>query len=96
MSEVPSRGKPELCEVSISALRMGLGKAMGSVWPTAHKRTDGDRFRGNAGEDIKGISGDNVRKVRDYGNAVPGTGSLIRGSVNRWSRMRKSRGRVRT
>jgi hypothetical protein len=42
------------------------------------------------------MSGDNVRKVRDYGNAVPGVRSLIGRSVNRWCGMRKSRGRVRT
>jgi hypothetical protein len=69
---------------------------MSSVWPAAHKGMDSDGFRGNMGEDIKQVSGDSVRKVRDYGNAVPGIGSLVRGSVNRRSGMRKSRGRVRT
>jgi len=96
VSKVPSRGKPELCGVSISASRMELGKVMSSVWPTAHKGTDGDGFRGNSGEDIKGMSGDDVRKVRDYSNAVPGIRSLVRRGVNGRSGMRKSRGRVRT
>ena len=69
---------------------------MGSIRPRAHKRVKGDGFRGNAGENIKGMSWDNVRKVRDYVNAVPGIRGLIRGCVNRQGSMRKSRGRVRT
>jgi hypothetical protein len=96
VSETASRSKPELCEVSISVLRVELSKAMSSVRPGAHERAKGNRFRGNARKDIKGMSGDDVREVRDYGNAVPGIGSLIRGCVNRQSGMRKSRGRVRT
>ena len=44
---------------------------------------------------IKGVSGNNVREVRDHGNAVPGIGSLIGRGVNGWGRVRKSRGRVR-
>jgi hypothetical protein len=56
---------------------------------------NGNWFRSNAGKDIKGMSGDDVREVRDYGNAVPGLGSLVRGSVNGRSGKRKSRGRVR-
>jgi hypothetical protein len=96
MSEVAPRSKPELCGVSISALRIELSKAMSSVWPGAHERAKGNRFRGDAGKDIKGVSGDDVREVRDYRNAVPGIGSLVRGCVNGRGRVRKSRGRVRT
>jgi hypothetical protein len=76
--------------------RAELGKAVSSVWPTAHEGSKGNGFRGNAGEDIKGMSGDNVREVRDYSNAVPGVRSLVGGCVNGWGRVRKSRGRVRT
>jgi hypothetical protein len=47
------------------------------------------------GKDIKGMSGNNVREVRDYSNAVPGVGSLVGRSINGWRGMRKSRGRVR-
>jgi hypothetical protein len=75
---------------------MELGKAMSSVWPTAHKGAEGDRFRGNAMKDIKGVSRNDIGEVRDYGNAVPGIGSFIGRGVNGWSAMRKSRGRVRT
>jgi hypothetical protein len=96
VSKVASRGEKELCVVSVSASRTELSKAMSSVWPTAHKGANSNGFGGNAGEDIKGMSGNNVRKVRDYGNAVPGIGSLVGGGVNRWGRVRKSRGRVRT
>jgi hypothetical protein len=42
------------------------------------------------------MSGDNVREVRDYSNAVPSIGSLVGRGVNGWGGMRKSRGRVRT
>jgi hypothetical protein len=95
MSEVALRGKPKLCGVSISASRVELSKAVSSVQPGVHKRMKGNGFRGNVGKVIKGMSGDNVREVRDYGNAVPGIRSLVRGCVNGWGRGRKSRGRVR-
>jgi hypothetical protein len=49
----------------------------------------GNRFRGNAGKDIKGMSGDYVREVRDYSNAVPGIGSFVGRSVNGRGGMRK-------
>jgi hypothetical protein len=93
---MPPRGEPELCGVSISASGTELGKAMSSIWPTAHKGAKGNRFRGNARKDIKGMSGDDVGEVRDYSNAVPGVRSLIGRCVNGWGGMRKSRGRVRT
>jgi hypothetical protein len=69
---------------------------MSSIGPTAHKGAKGDWFRGNAGEDIKGMSRNDIGEVRDYGNAVPGIGGFIGRGVNGWSGMRKSRGRVRT
>jgi len=93
---MPSRGKPELCGVSISASGMELGKAVGSVWPMAHKGAKGNGFGGNAREDIKGMSGNNVGEVGDHGNTVPGIGSLVGRGVNGQGRMRKSRGSIRT
>jgi len=96
MSKVAPRSKPEFCGVSISMSRAELSKAMSSVRPGAHERAKGNRFGGNTGKDIKGMSGDDVREVRDYGNAVPGIGSLVRRCINGWGRVRKSRGRVRT
>jgi hypothetical protein len=96
MSEVASRGEEELCVIPVSASRMELSKAMGSIWPTAHEGAKGNGFGGNTGEDIKGVSGDNIREVRDHGNAVPGIRSLVGRGVNRWGRVRKSRGRIRT
>jgi hypothetical protein len=96
MSEVALRGKPKLCGISVSAPRAELSKVVSSVWPGMHKRTEGNGFRGNAGKDIKGVSRDDIREVRDYSNAVPGIGSFIGRSVNGWCGMRKSRGRVRT
>jgi hypothetical protein len=73
-----------------------LGKVVSSIRPSTHKGANGNGFGGNAGEDIKGMSGDNVREVRDHSNAVPGIGSLIARGVNGRRSMRKSRGRVRT
>ena len=96
MSEVAPRGEEELCVVSVSALRMELSKAMGSIRPTVHEGAKGNGFGGNMGEDIKGVSGDDVREVRDDGNAVPGIGSLVGRGINGWGRVRKSRGGVRT
>ena len=95
VSKVALRGKPKLCEVSVSASRAELSKVVSSVQLGAHKRAEGNGFRGDTGKDIKGMSRDNVREVRVYGNAVPGIGSLIGRSVNRRCGMRKSRGRVR-
>jgi hypothetical protein len=96
MSEMPTRGEEELCIVSISSLGNELGKAMGGIQPTVHEGAKGNRFRGNTREDIKGMSRNDIREVRDHGKAVPGIGSFIRRGVIGWSRMRKSRGRVRT
>jgi hypothetical protein len=96
VSEVAARGEEELCVVSVSASRTELSKVVGSIWPTAHEGAKGDGFGGNARKDIKGMGGDDVRKIRDYGNAVPGIGSLIGRGVDGQGRVRKSRGRVRT
>jgi hypothetical protein len=96
VSKMPSRGKPKLCGVSISASGAEVGKAMSSIGPTAHKGVKSNWFRGNMWEDVKRMSGDDVREVRDYSNAVPGVRSLVSRGVNRWGRMGKSKGRVRT
>jgi hypothetical protein len=96
VSKMAPRGEEEFHIVSIGASRMELCEAMGSIWPGAHEGAKGNGFGGNAREDIKGMSGDNVREVRDYSNAVPGIGSLIGRGVNGRGRVRKSRGRVRT
>ena len=46
-------------------------------------------------EDIKGVSGNGVREVRDNGNTVPGVGGFVGRCINGWGGVRKSRGRVR-
>jgi len=96
MSKMAPRSKPKLCGVSISASGTELGKAVSGIRPAAHKGAKGNGFGGNTRKDIKGMSRDNVREVRDHGNAVPGIGSLVGRGVNGWGRVRKSRGRVRT
>jgi hypothetical protein len=95
VSEMAPGGKEELCVVTVSASRTELSKAVGSIWPTAHEGAKGYRFGGNAGEDIKGMGGDDVREVGDYGNAVPGIRSLIGRGTDGQGRLRKSRGRFR-
>jgi len=77
MSEVALRGKPKLREVPISAAGVELGKAVSSIRPAAHKGAKGNVIGSNTGKDIKGMSRNNFREVGDYGNAVPGIGSLI-------------------
>jgi hypothetical protein len=94
MSKVASRGKPKLCRVSISLLGEELSKAVSSIWPAAHKGVKGNRFGGNMGKDIKRMSRNDIREVRDYGNAVPGIRSLVGRGVDGWGSMRKSRGSV--
>jgi hypothetical protein len=93
---MPSRGNPELCRISISASGTELSKAMSSVWPMVHKGTDGDGFGGNVRKDVKGVSGNDIGEVRDYGNAVLGIRGFIGRGVNGQGSVRKSRGRVRT
>jgi len=75
--------------------RVELGKVVGSIWPGAHEGVKGNGFEGNAGENVKGMGGDDVREVRDHSNAVPGVRGIIEGCVGGRSSMRKSRGRVR-
>jgi hypothetical protein len=96
VSEVATRGKPELRRVPISVARAELGITVSSIWPAAHKGAKGKRFRGNVGKDIKWMSRDDVREVRDYSNAVPGIRGFIGRGVNGRGGMRKSRGRFRT
>ena len=73
-----------------------LSKAVSGIRPGAHKGAKSNGFRGKAWKDIKRVSGDNVREVRGYSNAVPGVGSLVGRGVNGRGRARKSRGRFRT
>ena len=62
--------------------------------PRAHERGAFD-IGGYMGKDIKGMCRNDLREVRDYGNAVTGIGSLVGRCVNGRGGMRKSRGRVR-
>jgi len=47
------------------------------------------------GKNIKGMSRDDIREVRDHSDAVPGIRSIVGGCVNGWGGMRKSGGRFR-
>ena len=77
MSKVAPRGKPKLCGISVGPSRAELGEAVSSVWPRAHEGSKSKRFGCNAGKNIKGMGGDNIREVGDYSNAIPGIRSLI-------------------
>ena len=96
VSKMAPRSEPELCGISVSMSRAEFSKAMSSIGPGVHERAKGNRFWGNTGENVKRVSGNNVREVRDYSNAVPGISSIVQGRIIRGSGMRKSRGRVRT
>jgi hypothetical protein len=95
MSKMAPRSKPEFCVIAIGMSGVELSEAMSSIWPRAHEGAKGNWFGGNAGEDVKGMSRNNVREVGDHGNAVPGVGSLVGRSVNGWGSKRKSRGSFR-
>jgi hypothetical protein len=96
VSEMAARGEIELPGFPVSTPGAELGEAMSSIGPRAHKGAKRKGFRGEAWKDIKRMSGDNVREVGGYSNAVPGIGGLVGRSVSRQHGMRKSRGRVRT
>jgi hypothetical protein len=51
--------------VSICSIWVEDGEAMHIVWPRSHKASKADGFRGKMWEIIKGVSGDNVREVRN-------------------------------
>jgi hypothetical protein len=77
MSKMGPRGDPEFYRVSVSASGTELSKVVRGIGPGTHEGTHSYGFRSNAGEDIKGMSRDNIRKVRDHSNAVPGIRSLV-------------------
>jgi hypothetical protein len=95
VSKMTARDNPELSRVTISASRMEFSEVVSSIGPRVHERAKGNGFGGNMRKDVKGMGGDDIREVRDYGNAVPGMGSLVCRSVSGQGSMRKSRGRVR-
>jgi hypothetical protein len=47
-------------------------------------------------KNIKRVSSNGIRELRNDSKAVPGIRSLIRRCVSRWGGIRKSRGRIRT
>jgi hypothetical protein len=95
VSKMASRSKPKLCGISISTLRAKLSEVMRGIGPRVHKGMHSYRFRSDTGKDIKGMSRDDIRKIRDYSNAVPGIGGIIGRCVSGWGSVRKSRGRFR-
>ena len=90
------RSEPEFCVVAISTTGAELGEMVRSIWLRAHEGANGKGLGGNVGENVKRMSRNNVREVRDYSNAVPSIGGFVGRGVNGRGGMRKSRGRVRT
>jgi hypothetical protein len=77
VSKMTAWSNPKLSRVAISASGVELGETVSSVGPGAHERVKGNGFRGNAWKDIKGMGWDDIRKVRDYSNALPHIRSLV-------------------
>jgi hypothetical protein len=77
MSKVALRSKPQFHRIPVCMSRVELGEMMRSIWPGAHKRVKGNRFRGNVGENLKRVSRNDLREVGDYSNAVPSIGSIV-------------------
>ena len=77
MSKMAPRSKPEFCVIAIGMSGVELSEVMSSIWPGAHKRMKSNGFRGNVGENVKRVSRNNIREVRDHSNAVPGIRSLV-------------------
>ena len=96
MSKMAPRSKPEFCVITIGMSGAELGEVVSSIRPRVHEGAKGNWFGGNVGEDVNRMSGNNIGKVGDHGNAVPGVGSLVGRSVNGWGGKRKSRGSFRT
>ena len=72
-----ARGNPELSRVTVSASGMELSEAVGSIGPRMHERSKGNGLRGNIGKNVKRVSGNGIREVRDDSNAVLSIRSLI-------------------
>ena len=76
---------------SVSMIGAELSKTVGRIRPRLQEGLEAKWFRGKAIKDIKGMSGNSIRPVRNDGKAVLGIGSLIgRGVYGRESK-RKSR-----
>jgi hypothetical protein len=82
VSKMPLRGEEELCILPVSPSGAELGEAMSCIQLGAHKGTKAKGFRGNAWKDVKRVSRNDVREVRDYGDVVPGIGGLVGRGVN--------------
>jgi hypothetical protein len=95
VSEMRVRRKLKLGVIAVSAKGAELGKTMRGIRWGTQQGSKTERFWFDTGEDIKGVSGDDVREARDYSNAVPGVRRVKEGIGIR-RRGRKSRGRFRT
>jgi len=72
-----SRGDPEFGRIAVSTSGMELSKAVSSIRPRVHKGAKGSGFGGNTGENIKRVSRNGIREVRDNSNAVPSIRSFV-------------------
>ena len=95
MSKMAPWGNPEFGGIAVSTSGAELSEVMSSIRLRAHKGAKGDRFRGNAGKNIKRVGGNGIEEVRDDSNAIPGIRSIVGGCISGQGSMRKSRGRVR-
>jgi hypothetical protein len=86
----------ELPIISIYTVQAEGSEAVCIIGPRSHKATKVKGFGGKAWEDIKWVSGNNIRELRDNGRGrwrhIPG----LVGRVSVGRTIRKSRGRFRT
>ena len=59
---MPSRGEPEFYIIPIRTLGAELSEAVSSIQPGVHKRAKGNGFGGNVWENVKRMSGNNIRE----------------------------------
>jgi hypothetical protein len=86
----------ELPIVNISLVWREAGKPMTIVRPRSHKAPEAEGLWGNTWKDIKRVSGNNVRELRNNSGRRWGCIPSIRGRVSMRRRRKISGGVVRT
>jgi hypothetical protein len=75
--------KVELCRIVVYAIRSEIREVVGRIGLRVKEWLETKGFRGEIRENIKEVSGNNVGKVRDKGEAILHIGGLRGGHVNR-------------
>ena len=83
VGKVRVRHEPKHYRITIGMKGVKYSKAMRDIRQGMQQGSKSKRFGSNTGKDVKGMSGDDFRKARDYSNAVPGIRGVKEGSVIR-------------